>query len=227
MVSLQPEFGPLNADQEPTQLESDALDDITAEVLKFIHGDYSDDLVSSVANAPEFYQGVGAAAFTVLDATKSKFESGGVKVPPATLFGEGGAIHTTVDEIIQLMRAAGVPGAEDPDQYSASMMEVMRLAGEHIEKTNDDESVSEAQELLIDIESTGQPGVVPESEDEGRLKGAIQRSLDAQNQALGPLPETPSPLPTGEGIAPNPNNPPLPQDPNAEIAPADGGILNG
>ena len=34
-----------------------------------------------------------------------------------------------------------------------------------------------------------------------------------------PPPDQPYPLPTGEGIAPNPNNPPPPQAPNAELAP--------
>ena len=186
MVSMTPEFGPLNADQEPTQDEIDALDDINAEVLMFIHGPNNGSVMGMVGNSPELYQGVAAAAFQILLATKQKFEAGGEKVPPAALFGEGGAIHTTIDEIFQLAQAAGMPGSEDQDHYNAAMMEVMRLAGDHIEKTNDDASVGEAQELLIDIETAdGQAGGYQPVE-EDVLAGTIQRSLDAQNQALQP-----------------------------------------
>ena len=186
MVTMTPAFGPLNADEEPTQEEVDALDDINAEVLNFIHGDNNSSVMGSIGNAVELYQGVGAAAFQILLAVKQKFEAGGEKVPPAALFGEGGAIHSTIDELFQLAQAAGMEGSDDQDQYNASMMEVMRLAGDHIEKTNDDDSVAEAQELLIDIETAANPEQAVQGVDEDSLTGTIQRSLDAQNQALQP-----------------------------------------
>ena len=186
MVTMTPAFGPVNADEEPTPDEVDALDDINAEVLNFIHGDNNESVMGSIGNAQELYQGVAGAAFQILLAVKQQFEAGGEKVPPAALFGEGGAIHSTIDELFQLAQAAGMEGSNDQDQYNASMMEVMRLAGDHIEKTNDDSSVAEAQELLIDIESAANPEAAVGAVDEDSLTGTIQRSLDAQNLALQP-----------------------------------------
>ena len=187
LVTMEPAVQPIIGSEEPTQEEIDALDDITSEVVKFIYGDNNASVLGSIANTPELYQGVGFAAFQILLSIKQQFELEGTKVPPATLFGEGGAIHTTVDELFQVAQAAGVEGSDDEAQYSASVMEVMRLAGEYIETTGDDDSISEAQELLIDIEETGQGGMIVEtSEDEESLRSTIQRSLDAQNQALQP-----------------------------------------
>lgn len=184
---MEPAAQPFIGSEEPTQEEIDALDDITAEVVKFIYGDNNESVLGTISNTPELYQGVGFAAFQILLATKQKFEEGGTKVPSATLFGEGGAIHTTIDELFQVARAAGVPGSDDEDQYSAAMMEVMRLAGEYIENVGDDESIGETQELLIDSEEPGANDILAEtSEDEESLRDSIQRSLDAQNQALEP-----------------------------------------
>ena len=216
--TLEPALSPFEGTEEPTQEEIDALDDITSEVLNFIHGPNNDAVLGSIGNAQELYQGIGAAAFQILLATKAKFEEGGTKVPPATLFGEGGAIHTTIDELFQLAQAAGIPGANEQDQYSAAMMEVMRLAGDHIETTGDDASVAEAQELLIDVERTGPNGSgLPEEGEEDVLRGTIQRSLDAQNSAL-------QPTPTQGGADPTQVLPQ--QQGEVPVQPA-GGILNG
>lgn len=185
--TLDPALGPFEANEEPTKEEQDSLDDVMAEVLKFIHGDNNASVLGSIGNTQDLYQGVGAAAFQILLATKQKFEMGENTLPPAVLFGNGGAVHSTVDEIFQLAQAAGIPGSEDQDQYTAAIMEVMRLAGEYIETSGDDSSVGEAQELLIDVEQTGYQGQdIPNPGEEDKLRGTIQRSLDAQNAALQP-----------------------------------------
>ena len=195
-IDMDPAFGPISADEEPTPEELDALEDINAEVLKVIYGDNNDAVMGVIKNANELYQGVGLAAFQILLSTKTKFEAGGQKVPPAALFGEGAAIHTTVDELFQLAQAAGIPGSDTEEQYTAAMMEVMRLTGDHIEKSGDDDSVGEAQDLMIDIEAAaGNTGPVQlGQEDEDDVRGAIERSMQAQQapapeQALGGPPQ--------------------------------------
>jgi hypothetical protein len=233
--TLEPALGPFEGNEEPTQDEIDSLDDVIAEVLTFIHGPNHESVLGSITNAPEegggIFKPIGNATFQILLATKAKFEEGGKKLPPAVLFGEGGAIHTTVDELFQMAQAAGVPGADDDQQYSASIMETLRLAGDYIEKTGDDASITEAQELLIDVEATapGERQLGGGAKDDD-LKAAIQRSLDAQNQTAPDAeqapPQQPQPLPQGPGIAPDPNAPPPAQDPNAPIAPQQGGVLN-
>lgn len=221
--TLEPALGPLEATEEPTKEEIDALDDINAEVLNFIHGDNQSSVLASISNGQELYQGIGSAAFQIMLATKSKFEQGGEPIPPASLFGEGGAIHTTVDELFQLAQAAGVPGADDQDQYSAAMMETMRQVGEYIEQTGDDASVAETQELLIDIEQTGGQGVgEPELGEEDALRGTIQRSLDAQNQALSP---EQTPVQDAAQAAPQQQSA-VPETAGGPVQPQ-GGILNG
>jgi len=208
-VSLEPAVAPLAGSEPASQEEQDALDDVMSEVIKFIHGDNNSSIMRIMNNSQELYQGVGQAAFQILLATKQKYERGGQELPSATIFGEGGAIHSAVDEMFQLAQAARIPGSEDQDQYAASIMEVMRLAGEHIESGSDDTSVNEAQELMIDIESTGGPRPV-EPADEDSIKGAIQRSMDAQQQPQAPLqPET------------------VPEQAPPQVPQQGGGILNG
>jgi len=187
-ISMQPEMGPLTANEEPTEEEAMAMQDISAEVIKVIHGDNNSAVLGVMSNTPELYQGVAQAAFQILLSSKQKYESGGQKVPPAALFGEGAAIHTAVDELFQLAQAAGLPGSEEQDQYSAAIMDVMRQAGEHIEKSGDDTSIAEAQELLIDIEATGPNAGVPDytEEDASNVESTVRRSLDKQNQSLNP-----------------------------------------
>jgi len=203
-ADLDPGLAPFEATEPATEEETDALEDIMAHVLTFIHGENQQSVIDSISNSREIYQGVGNAAFNILLSTKLKYEKDGQKIPPATLFGEGGAIHSTVDEIFQLLEAARVPGADDRDQYAASVMEVMRLAGEHIEKSGDDASTFEAQELLIDSEEAGTPGTpVGGAPEEDKLTRAIQRSLDAQNQALAPPPDQAGPAaPAGQPSQP-------------------------
>lgn len=221
MISMTPAMGPLNADEEPTAEEMDAYEDISAEVIKFINGDNNAAVLAAVSNTPELYQGISQAAFQILLATKQKYEQGGQKVPPAALFGEGGAIHTAVDELFQMASAAGVPGADDQDQYSAAMMNVMVLAGDYIEKASDDTSIAEAQDLLIDVEAaSGEPQrTMPPMQDDGSLQSAIQRSLDAQNQSLAPENIPPPPGEEEMMMEEDPNMMPPPQQ-------GGGGILN-
>jgi hypothetical protein len=192
-VSMQPEFGPVNATEEPNAAEKEAYEDIHAEVLEFIHGPQGDNVVKMLQTAPELYQGVGQAAFQILLATKQKLEGkNGKPLPPAALWGEGAGIHTTVDELYQLAKMENIPGSEQQDQYMASMFEVYRLAGDHIQNSNEDESINEAQDLIADIEMTGseQP-LLPQvfnSPQQKQLDGAIARSIHQRQASVGNAP---------------------------------------
>jgi hypothetical protein len=57
----------------------------------------------------------------------------------------------------------------------------------------------------------------------------LQQGIGSQQEQVPqtPPPNMPYPLPTGQGIAPNPNQPPPPQPPNAQIAPPQGGMAAG
>lgn len=188
-ITAEPAFGPLTADQEPTPEEQDARDDAVAEMMTFMYGDNSDSVLGVMSNARELYQGVGQAAYHILNATKTKFEKGDVQLPSAAIFGEGGMIHSAVEELMQLAQAAGLPGSDDQDQYHAAMFETYRLVGEHIQSSGEDGSIAEAQELLIDVETAGgnmstAPGLNPGQEED--LQGAIERSLhDKEQMAQG------------------------------------------
>lgn len=198
MVTMRPEFGPLNADEEPSPEESEAFQRINNRLLEFIHGPKSDAVVRMMQNSPELYKGVGQAAYQILLSAKQQEEKGGKELPPAALWGEGAGIHTAVDELFQLAQAAGIPGSQEQDQYSAAMFEVYRLAGEHIEQGNDDNAVKEAQELMIDVEASSGPQGIPEGTygmpHQKMLDEAVQRSL-AQQQGGIPPQAAPEPAP--------------------------------
>lgn len=193
MVSLQPQFGPLSADEEPTPEETRAFNAMYTEVLEFIHGPKSESVLGTISNAPELYQGIGNTAFQILLAVKQNMEKDGKPVEPAALWGEGGAIQSTVDELFQLARAARLPEADNPDMFSAAMFETYRLAGEYIQNANEDDAINEAQELLVDVETSTDPeGGMPEGifneVHQGQLDGAYENSLAARQamEAGGP-----------------------------------------
>lgn len=155
LVGMHPGLAPMHADEAPTEEETMHFNELFSDFMEQLFGNSKEAAKKMLTSAPVLYQGVAKVAFTVLKASHDKYvQQEGVELG-AVLFGQGGMIATAVDEVYKLAVAIKIPGVEDEQQYSAAQFEVMRLVGEYMQKSQDDESVDGAQELLLDIEEAG------------------------------------------------------------------------
>ena len=159
LVGDNPAMQPM-AGQEPANvMEQTHYDELFADFIDNLYGKNEDAVERMLRSSKDIYKGVATVAFQILRATVTQFEhQNSEKVEPAALFGEGGMISTAVDEVYKMAQALNVPGTEDMNQYTAAQMEVMRLVGDFLEKSQDDNAVGEAQEAMIEMEEMGGGG---------------------------------------------------------------------
>jgi hypothetical protein len=210
LVGINPGFAPVAADTEPDETELMHFKEIYADFIDKLYDTSEKPAVKLLTSSQNLYEGVAKVAFHVLLATKSEYEQKEGKLDPSVFFGEGGMISTAVDEVFRLAQANRIPGTEDQDQYSASQFEVMRLIGEYIQSGQDDDAVSESQDLLLDI-------------DEAAGGGRHAEPLDSDENdtlALGAAP------PPGPEQAPEGGVPPTAAPPEA-IPAEQGGLVPG
>lgn len=158
LVGDVPSLEPFVGNEEPDEADMEFFYEMYSDYIEELSGKQKDNAIKMMKSAPDLYQGVSQAAFTILEAVKGRVEAREGAVPPAALFGEGAMIHTAVDEMFKLARAANIPGSEDQDQYTASQMDMQRLVGEYLQKAQEDDAIGEAQELMLDSEGIGATG---------------------------------------------------------------------
>ncbi len=98
--------------------------------------------------------------------------------PSSVFFAEEGLMQQGVTMLMDLAQQLGIPGSDDPDQYSAALMGIHKKAGEHILEQGDEEAVGEALEMggQLVARGYGQPGL---DEAQAHLqKGMKKRPLD-------------------------------------------------
>lgn len=199
LVGTNPGLGPVVANEEPNEMEMIQYNELLSDFLETLYGKSEEPAIRMLKSSRELYQGVAKVAFTVLNATHEKYIQREGPIESSVLFGEGGMISTAVDEVFKLAQGAKIPGSDDMNQYSAAQMDAMRLVGELIEKRQEDGSIDEAQDALIDMEmeAGGGEGAEPlNSEEYSRL----QRGAAPQVQ---PSPDTPEPaLPPEQAVDP-------------------------
>jgi hypothetical protein len=201
LVPDAPGIEPVAGSEEPDQAEQGHYDILYADFMAELYDNNSERVLKILENkqGETFFQGVSDAAFHILKAVHTKHVQKEGPVPPASLFGEGGMLHTAVDEVFAFAQAYGLQGSNAENQYTAAQMDIMRQAGEYLEKSSDDSAISEAQDLMLDIDEAGgggdHPGVAPsdrrdlaaiEYQDE-----VAQEELQAGPAGQGPLPGDP------------------------------------
>lgn len=80
------------------------------------------------------------------------------------MFGEGGVITGVVDALFEVAQAAGIPEAEDEDNYAAVMIGVYNKVGEHIDMEGDEMAKSQIAELGMDMATTNEDGTMTDPE---------------------------------------------------------------
>lgn len=161
-VATDPGIDVLTANEEPTPEEMEHYHEMYADFMAALYDNNSRAVEQMIGSSEQFYEGVSEAAITLLRPVYQKHEQRMGEVPQAALFGEGGMIHTAVEEVFQFAQALGIDGSQDQDQYTAAHIDMMRKVGEYIENKSDDGAVEEAQDLLVDVEMSHGQGKNPE-----------------------------------------------------------------
>jgi len=188
LAGLEQGFDPamqhLVATEEPTEEEEKLL---AGGIVDMGEWAFSDEGLSAILqvlnqpNGPELWQVVPQIATGMLQKARPALDkAAGGETPGAVWFGEGGMISSSVDIIFDIARQEEVHGANDDDQYSASMMGVYKAVGEEILNTGDEASKAEATSLANDIALTNPDGSMSTPEEKLEQKpvaAAVQQGL--------------------------------------------------
>lgn len=159
LVQVKPEEDPWQATEPVTAEEQAHYDDLYADFMDKLYGPNREHVLKILkSSSRDLYSGVAQASFVLLKGVYDEYKRKEGEVPQAALFGEGGMIATSVDEIFKLANVHKLPGSDDINQYTAAQMDMMRRVGELLEKEQSDDAVDEAQDLLMDVEEAYNPG---------------------------------------------------------------------
>ena len=128
----------------------------------FIFGESMHSVVRSIKANDDMYQAVSTTAFEILKREHNRLIENGEKPEPSVFFAETGAVPVVVDALWDLGRQINLPGADDPDQYAAAVINVMKLAGEHIADSGDEDAIGEAEDLATTMALTREDGSMVE-----------------------------------------------------------------
>lgn len=101
-----------------------------------------------------------------------------------TFFAEGGLIQEAVDRVIEIAEAEGIPGIEDEEQKQAAIINLYRMVGEHIIRTQDKEAIGEAKGLANTMARTTDDGSLAPPESFAQKNDMLR---DEVKQGLGLL----------------------------------------
>ena len=176
--------------EEASPEEHEYLNRVMSEVVKIVHKQSRVQVMKTMKSAEGegLYEAVGNLSFKILEKLHRSARAEGKEIPQSVFFGENGAIQQTVEVLFEMAEAGGVKGADQQEQADAAYFQVMKLAGEMQE--GDEESVTEAQGLLADMEMAGQGMPVPDSSGvpNPQVQQAVQQGLQ-QQQAQQPAPQ--------------------------------------
>jgi hypothetical protein len=103
----------------------------------------------------ELYEPVSRVVFEVLKAQKQSLEQSGEKAESSVFFSEDGAVPLVTEMVWDLAQQLDLPGSDDRDQYAASVINVMKMAGEHVLEAGDEEAIAEATNVQSQMVSAG------------------------------------------------------------------------
>jgi len=144
------QFETLTPDEEASPEEEEAM---ALAMHKFMSDMYSEETMPKVANVLHqdkrpLYEVIPDMLQPMLLAAKGEIEEITDEPAPASIFfSEGGMLQTGVSLLFEMAQTLAIPGADDPDQFSAALMNIYKKAGEHILETGDKEAMAEALEM--------------------------------------------------------------------------------
>lgn len=159
----EPEFDPLNPDIPATGEEEGMY---AAAVDSFMNYLYSEEGTAKVSQALQqdkrpLHQVVPDILEPILLKTKADIEkAGGEPVPASVYVAEDGMFQTGVEALFDLASQLSIPGAEDKEEFAASLIGMFKKFGEHVLNNKDTDSIREGVTLGAELLATGEGGEV-------------------------------------------------------------------
>lgn len=148
----------ITPDQPASEEEERMLGEATISTMEYL---YSDEGLASVTNVlkqddRELFEKIPDIALPLLQRAKGDHP----EADAAVFFGGGGLIQIVADALLELAAQEGLPGANDEQQQQAVIINLYRKVGEFISETGDEDSVSEAQNLGMNMALTQPDGSI-------------------------------------------------------------------
>lgn len=112
----------------------------------------------------ELYETVPQIAEAFIKKAMQEMRRGEEEIPSSIYFGEGGLLQMVPVMLFEMAEQMGRPGAEDPDQLSAAVMNMHKIAGEHILKGGEESAQREARLLGEETVLTNDEGELEDTE---------------------------------------------------------------
>ena len=174
---LDPAFGPLTGGEEADPLEEEQLGEVIEGASGIIFGENMDTIVRSMKSNKDFFEGAAETAFRILEKEKRELEAKGRDIEPAVFVAQEGAPTLVMDMLTKVGQKAGIPGADDPNQYAAGLINLYRKMGESILNSGDDTSIAEAERLAAEMAWAGQQGPMASEPKQKPIAAGVSNAL--------------------------------------------------
>jgi hypothetical protein len=159
-LATDPVLQPLVGEDDASPEEERQLATVVNGASQFIFGDKMSAVIQNLKKGghDSLYEPVSFAVYQILAQQKQELEKRGDKASPAVFFAETGAIPLVTDMVWDLAKQLKLPGADDQNQYAASVINVMKMAGEHTLESGDQAAIDEATKVASNMVQAGMGG---------------------------------------------------------------------
>jgi hypothetical protein len=127
----------------------------------------------------DFFEAAADVSFNLALREHEKVAMRGQEDDSSNYFGKGGMLELLVDNMFDIGQQMNIPGAKDQDQYAAAMGYAYQLAGEYVMEQGDEDSIAEANELMMDMVLTQEDGSMMETRGQADMM-AMRKTQKAQ-----------------------------------------------
>jgi hypothetical protein len=180
----EPALHPLQGEDEASPQEERQLMQVVQGSADTIFGDKMSAFInqlksgSSQGGKENLYDPASFAVMQVLLLQKQELEKTGEKAEPAVFFAESGAVPLVTDMVFDLAKQLQLPGADDQDQYAATIINVFKMAGEHVLDAKDAGAIDEATRVATNMVEIGMGGEqVPAEPVKNKVSQGIDEAL--------------------------------------------------
>jgi hypothetical protein len=172
------QFQTLTPDEDASQEEEEALAIGLSHIMENL---YSDEGLPKFANVlhqdqRELWQAIPDLLEPALHAAKDEIEEvTDEPAPGSVFFAEGGLLQEGVSRMFELAQQLGLPGADDPDQYSAALANTYKKAGEYIMAEGNEDTIQEVLSLGGDLVAESEVGVADQDEAQKVLSKRLKK----------------------------------------------------
>lgn len=179
-----PSFSPLQGSEEAGPEEEQALGEALAAAMDFAYSEEGMAKIVQVFQQDDrpLFESVADIGAMLVQKALTEIPAQDKDTKSAIVFGEGGLLQQVPPLLFEIAEQIGRPGAEDPDQLSAAVINLYKKAGEHVLESGDEQAKQEVQELGQEVALAGEDD--PQKfakrvakEEENDLSSSIKKGL--------------------------------------------------